>query len=130
MGPCLWSSPNRILKDRSYRVPLHGGTPAEAADILLQLSWSYHWCLCEYFLTDLVAHRGSLRQAVLLLEKLDTFLFELTRQADLKRTSILITSDYDNIELMDPKRSTKNPVPTLLWDRFRDISPAMPKHAI
>lgn len=112
---------NRILRDRGYRVPLR--TPAEAAGILLQLSESYDLCLYEYFLTDLVGHRGSLGQAVILLQELDAFLFELVRQADLKGTSIVVSSDHGNIERMDTKRHTGNPVPTLLWGTIQRCFP-------
>ena len=104
---------NRLLWDRGHRVPLR--TPSEAARILLDLSRNYHLCLYEYFLTDLTGHRGSLEEAVTLLEQLDGFLFEMIQGVDLETTSVIIASDHGNIEKMDQKQHTTNPVGTLLW---------------
>ena len=88
-----------------------------------RFSESYYLCLYEYFLTDLVGHRGSLQQAVILLKKLNAFLFKLVRQADLKGTSIVVSSDHSNIERMDTKRHAENPVPTLLWGPIQRYFP-------
>ena len=68
------------------------------------MSRQYHLCFYEYFLTDLVGHRGNLQQAVSLLTELDRFLFELVTGADLSHTSIVVTSDHGNIEQMNQKQ--------------------------
>ncbi len=104
---------NRTLKNRGYEVPVR--TPQQAASILLRLSSQYHLCFYEYFLTDLVGHRGNFCEAVELLTELDQFLFELVKNANLNHTSIVITSDHGNIEQMDQKQHTSNLVPTMLW---------------
>ena len=109
---------NRMLQDRGYDVPVR--TPKQAARILLRMSRQYHLCFYEYFLTDLVGHRGNLQQAVSLLTELDRFLFELVTGADLSHTSIVVTSDHGNIEQMNQKQHTSNPVPTILWGAVKN----------
>ena len=112
---------NRILRERGHQVPLR--TPSEAARILLDLSRNYHLCLYEYFLTDLTGHRGNLEEAVRLLEQLDDFLFAVIQGADLETTSVIISSDHGNIEKMDQKQHTTNPVGTLLWGPIQGEAP-------
>ena len=109
---------NQLLLERGHRVPLR--TPHQAAQILLDLSRNYHLCLYEYFLTDLTGHRGDLEEAVLLLEQLDVFLFEIIEGLDLETTSLIISSDHGNIEKMDQKQHTTNPVGTLLWGPIQE----------
>jgi len=104
---------NRVLIEQGHAVPLR--TAPEAAEILLNLSRRFHLCLYEYFITDLVGHRGDLKQAVELLKRLDSFLFALVKGIDQKDTSLVVTSDHGNIECMDRKQHTTNPVPLLVW---------------
>ena len=100
---------NRVLQDRGYEVPVR--TPRQAARILLRMSRQYHLCFYEYFLTDLVDHRGDLQQAVSLLTELDRFLFELVKGADLRHTSIVVTSDHGNYRANEPKAAHLAPGP-------------------
>lgn len=109
---------NQLLLERGHHVPLR--TPQQAARILLDLSKEYHLCLYEYFLTDLTGHRGDLEEAVRLLEQLDVFLFEILKGVDLETTSVIISSDHGNIEKMDQKQHTTNPVGTLLWGPIQE----------
>jgi 2,3-bisphosphoglycerate-independent phosphoglycerate mutase len=104
---------NDLLIRKGYQVPLRD--PAEAADILISLALEHDLCFYEYFLTDLVGHRGRLEDAVVLLSRLDSFLFEVVNRVPLDHLSLIIASDHGNIEEMDHSRHTKNPVPTLLW---------------
>lgn len=112
---------NRLLRQRGFEVPLR--TPAQAADVLVQLTREFDLCFYEYFLTDLVGHRGHFREAVTLLQELDEFLFHVLDQLDLTRTSLVICSDHGNIEKMDQKPHTTNPVPTLLWGEIERLAP-------
>lgn len=111
---------NRLLQDRGFEVPLR--SPQQAARILVHLAQDYDFCFYEYFLTDGVGHRGKLEEAVDLLRQLDAFLFELIHRIDLERTSLVITSDHGNIERMDQKQHTANPVPTLLWGDIQNLA--------
>jgi hypothetical protein len=104
---------NHFLRDRGYEVPVR--LPGEAAEILASLSREYDLCLYEYFLTDIVGHRGDFKDAVDLLRELDHFLWKVVERVDLTNTSVLITSDHGNIEDMRNSLHTANRVPTLLW---------------
>lgn len=113
---------NRLLRQRGFEVPLR--TPAQAANVLVRLTREFDFCFYEYFLTDLVGHRGRFQEAVTLLQELDAFLFHVVDRLDLTRTSLVICSDHGNIEKMDQKPHTTNPVPTLLWGEIQSLVPA------
>jgi hypothetical protein len=104
---------NAILHRKDREIPLR--SPRQAASILAGLSRECDLCLYEYFLTDLVGHRGSLDDAVSLLKTLDQFLRILLDSIDLERTSLIIASDHGNIEDMSVTTHNVNPVPTLVW---------------
>jgi hypothetical protein len=107
---------NRILRDLHFDVPHL--SPREAGMVLVNLSAGYDLCLYEYFLTDLVGHRGTYEDAVNLLKRLDDFL--ATVVANLGTSSLIVTSDHGNIEDMSHGLHTRNPVPTLVWGRIQD----------
>lgn len=108
---------NRLLRKRGHATPLRN--PQEAARVLHRTLERYDLCLYEYFLTDLIGHRGTMRQAVRLLEELDRFVAAVVEQADLERLSIILTSDHGNIEDMTTSSHTRNPVPTAIWGPLR-----------
>ena len=103
---------NRLLRERGLDLPLR--SPGEAARILANLAAEYEFCLYEYFLTDLVRHRGDLGQATEVLIQLDEFLTVLVAET-LPGRSLLVTSDHGNIEAMDHQRHTEKQVATFLW---------------
>jgi bisphosphoglycerate-independent phosphoglycerate mutase (AlkP superfamily) len=110
---------NQFLRERGYEVPVR--LPGEAAEILASLSQGYDLCLYEYFLTDIVGHRGNYEKAVDLLRALDYFLWKVVQEVDLTSTSVMITSDHGNIEDMTSSQHTANPVPTLLWGNLQEV---------
>jgi 2,3-bisphosphoglycerate-independent phosphoglycerate mutase len=107
---------NRYLIQHGFDLP--EWSPLEAAGVLAQLVQDHDLCLYEYFLTDLVGHRGTVEEAEVLLRRLDEFLSGLLDQLDLDRVSLLITSDHGNIEDQSVRTHTLNPVPTLAWGEF------------
>lgn len=116
---------NGILRDRGFEVPVR--TPQEAARILVGLAENYDFCFYEYFLTDLVGHRGVLKEAVALLQELDAFLLEVVHRIDLEQVSLVVCSDHGNIEKMDQKGHTTNLVPTLLWGGIQEVASQGPR---
>ncbi|HSR69032.1 MAG TPA: peptidase [Acidobacteriota bacterium] len=118
-----------LYMDLSNRVLLEHGlvertrTPQRAAQVLLSLAGDYDLVLYEYFLTDIVGHRGDMQSAVPLLEQLDLFLASLVQGLG-KDGSLLVTSDHGNIEEIDHPRHTFNPVATLLWGPVSEAFPA------
>ena len=103
---------NRLLREQGLDLPLR--SPGEAARILVNLAAEYEFCLYEYFLTDLVGHRGDLEQATEILVHLDEFLSVLVEET-LPGRSLLVTSDHGNIEAMSHKGHTQNQVATFFW---------------
>lgn len=110
---------NRILLDWGFSIQTN--SPGQAAEILVALSQDYDLCLYEFFLTDLVGHRGDLREAVSLLEEVDEFLGAVLSK--MSSGSLIIVSDHGNIEDMRHGLHTRNPVPTLVWGSIRAAFP-------
>lgn len=94
---------NHLLQERGFDLPLC--FPGEAARILANLAAEYEFCLYEYFLTDLVGHRGDLEQATEVLVHLDEFLSVLVEET-LPGRFLLVTTDHGNIEAMSHKDHT------------------------
>jgi bisphosphoglycerate-independent phosphoglycerate mutase (AlkP superfamily) len=54
------------------------------------------------------------------LRNLARFVRSLLSRIDLRRTTIILTSDHGNIEDLESRNHTLNKVPTLIWGRHRD----------
>jgi 2,3-bisphosphoglycerate-independent phosphoglycerate mutase len=89
-------------------------TPDEAGAILAQLSQQVDLAWFEYWLTDYAGHRGTMTQSVSLLESFDAVLGGLIGAWEMSRDLIVITSDHGNLEDLDKRGHTKNPVPAIL----------------
>ncbi len=111
---------NRIVQDLGFDIPLN--SPVQAAEILVNLGRDHDLCLYEFFLTDLVGHRGTLEEAVTLLREVDEFLAAVV--ARMNSGSLIVTSDHGNIEDMSHGLHTMNPVPTLLWGSIQKAFPS------
>lgn len=112
---------NGVLRRRGWSVARR--TPEEAAAVLGALSRDFHLTLYEYFLTDLVGHRGDIEEATEVVRLLDRFLDALVRRLDLRSTSLVVCSDHGNLEDKTVRTHTRNPVPTLLWGEIQDCFP-------
>lgn len=109
---------NRFLIDRGIEIPSR--SPEEAAEILVRLASRYDLCVYEYFLTDLIGHRGTFAQAKALVAELDRFISAVLDNANLEQLSVILTSDHGNLEDMRTKLHTTNPVPTMIWGPLRE----------
>jgi len=112
---------NRLLVEKGFDAPIF--EPAEAGEILARSAMSYDFCLYEYFQTDGAGHSRSHDRALEEVRKLDEFLLALLQNTDLRKMSILITSDHGNIEDLSVATHTRNPVPVLLWGALARRSP-------
>jgi hypothetical protein len=88
--------------------------PREAGEKLAWIARDYDFAMFEHWSTDVAGHRQDPDEAKEILITLDSVLGGLTEQWQNKEGLILITSDHGNIETMDSRRHTTNPVPCLL----------------
>jgi hypothetical protein len=92
--------------------PVH--TPRAAGKILGRLALEYDFSLFDYWLMDYAGHRGDMDDAVKLLETFDSVLAGLLEVMGGGPHLILLTSDHGNIEDIQRRGHTLNPVPALL----------------
>ncbi|HKS26810.1 MAG TPA: hypothetical protein VJS44_03275 [Pyrinomonadaceae bacterium] len=104
---------NQMLTERGEEAPIR--TPEEAGRILAELSREHRFTLYEYFITDKIGHLQEMERARVVLKALAEMLRTLLANLDLKRTTLLVTSDHGNIEDLSSRNHTLNKVPTLVW---------------
>lgn len=88
--------------------------PVEAGVLLALLSLNYHLAWFDFWPTDYVGHRGTLAQGISLLETFDAVFNGLIEAWDDRQDLIVITSDHGNLEDLEHRGHTLNPVPALL----------------
>jgi 2,3-bisphosphoglycerate-independent phosphoglycerate mutase len=109
---------NRILIERGVDVAER--TEEEAADVLARLASENRFTLYEYFITDKVGHEQDMPKAREILTSLARFIRELLARLDLKRTTVILTSDHGNIEDLSSRNHTLHLVPTIIWGAERE----------
>lgn len=90
-------------------------TPEEAAAVLASIAGENRFTLYEYFITDKVGHAQDMQRAKTVLINLAMLIREVLKRIDLRRTSVILTSDHGNIEDLSSRNHTLNPVPTIVW---------------
>jgi 2,3-bisphosphoglycerate-independent phosphoglycerate mutase len=110
---------NEMLIERGF--PTSQRTPEQAAEILAAIMRGHRFTLYEYFITDKAGHAQDMKAARHVLSNLARFVRHLLTQLDLKRTTVLLTSDHGNIEDLSSRNHTLNSVPTLVWGEHRDV---------
>lgn len=103
---------NELLFIQGYDVTMID--PETGADNLVKLSSGFHFCMFEYFLSDLVGHSASMADAQDEVIKLDRFIGRLYEKVNFEDTFIIISSDHGNMEDLTTKEHTLNQVPALL----------------
>ena len=109
---------NRILIERGADVTER--TEAEAAEVLARIASENRFTLYEYFITDKVGHEQDMPKAKEVLTSLARFIRELLGRLDLKRTTVILTSDHGNIEDLSSRNHTLHEVPTIVWGPQRE----------
>ncbi len=89
-------------------------TPAQAGQRLASLASQLDFALFEYWPSDIAGHHQDLPAAISLLETFDGVLGGLLAAWDDANGLILLTSDHGNLEELNTRRHTTNPVPLLL----------------
>jgi hypothetical protein len=92
-------------------------SPEQAGHQLALLAQQYDLAWFDYWVSDLVGHRGELTDAVALLENLDGVIGGLARAWGNRGDLIVISSDHGNLEDLSRRGHTRNPVPALLIGR-------------
>ena len=92
-------------------------SPEQAGHQLAVLAQRYDLAWFDYWVSDLVGHRGELADAVALLENLDGVIGGLARAWGDRGDLIVISSDHGNLEDLSRRGHTRNPVPALLIGR-------------
>ncbi len=113
---------NRILPSLGHDIP--PVSPETAGERLAAVAADYDFLLFEHFLTDIIGHSRNREQAAEAVEVLDRFLGSIFLHLDLKATLLLLTSDHGNLEDLNSRTHTRNPVPLLVAGALhREISP-------
>lgn len=95
---------------------------AEAGTLLSKLSSQVDLCWFDYWLSDILGHRGTMQQAVEMLHNFDAVLAGLVDAWRQRDDLIIISSDHGNLENLAKRGHTLNPVPALCIgpQRLRD----------
>ena len=106
---------NELLREKGFNAPVF--TPAEAADVLAELTKNHRFTLYEHFITDKIGHDQNFEKAEKHLPVLAEFIREVLQKVDLETTTVILTSDHGNIEDLTIRTHTLNDVPTIFWGR-------------
>jgi 2,3-bisphosphoglycerate-independent phosphoglycerate mutase len=104
---------NRILIERGELVETR--SPTKAATVLAGIARNHRFTLYEYFITDKIGHAQDMQAAKTVLTELAEFTRALLTKLDLKRTTVILTSDHGNIEDLSSRNHTLHQVPTIVW---------------
>ena len=108
-------------------------TPQEAGRRLAALGSRYTVTLFECYLPDFAGHSQDMNQAVLTLQRIDTFLKSVISNLP-SEVTLIVSSDHGNVEDLSTKRHTLNAAPLLaigrdawVFETVEDISGITPK---
>lgn len=88
--------------------------PHAAGVHLARLAFQYDFAFFEYWLSDFAGHKQDMPNAVEQLATFDGVLGGLLENWEDEQGLILVTSDHGNMENLDTRRHTDNPVPGLV----------------
>lgn len=103
---------NEQLRQKGYQVPLF--TPEEAAVNLVRQATQNDFTLFEYFQTDRCGHAQDRDLAIVLLNRLDSFLATIVSEIP-SDFSMVVTSDHGNIDDLSIKTHTLNQAPLMVF---------------
>ena len=101
------------IQDRYPDIPVI--TPEDAANHLFGIVRAYDFTLYEFFQTDVAGHSMDYARACSVLRTYDQFLAALVRYTDAAGITLLMTADHGNIESMEERGHTRNPVPFIAF---------------
>jgi len=101
------------IQDRYPDIPVI--TPERAAEHLFDLAQENDLTLYEFFQTDVSGHSMDYARACAVLRVYDQFLAALLRYVTAGGFTLVMTADHGNIESMDDRGHTRNPVPFVVY---------------
>ncbi len=99
-------------------------TPHAAGQRIAALAQQRTFSFYEHWSSDLVGHRGTFNDALDHIELLDTVIGGVLDNWDDDNGLLIITSDHGNMEDMQHRHHTCNPVPTIIVNReHKNLAP-------
>lgn len=89
-------------------------SPPQAGALMAELASREDLTLFDYWLSDYVGHRGTMEQAIEILTTFDTVLGGFLDRWDSDQDLVVMCSDHGNLEDLDQRGHTLNPVPGLV----------------
>ena len=101
------------IQDRYPDIPVIA--PQRAAEHLFSVAQENDFTLYEFFQTDVSGHSMDYARACAVLRTYDAFLASLVRYTEAAGITLVMTADRGNIECMDERGHTTNPVPFIAF---------------
>jgi len=111
-------------------------TPERAAEHLFSQAIENDFTLFEFFQTDVSGHSMDYARACEILRLYDRFLSVILRACEVAGITVVMTADHGNIESMNERGHTRNPVPFVAFgpreeflrkrvNSLQDVTPAL-----
>ena len=97
------------IQDRYPDIPVI--PPQRASEHLFEIARENDFTLYEFFQTDVAGHSMDYARACAVLRVYDRFLASLVRSAEAAGITIVLTADHGNVESVNERGHTLNPVP-------------------
>ena len=101
------------IQDRYPDIP--SVSPVRAAEHLFGIARENDFTLFEFFQTDVSGHSMDYARACAVLRVYDQFLAALVRYVKAAGITLVMTADHGNIEAIDERSHTCNPVPFIAF---------------
>ena len=101
------------IQDRYPDIP--PVSPARAAEHLFGIARENDFTLFEFFQTDVSGHSMDYARACAVLRVYDKFLAALVRYVRAAGITLVMTADHGNVEAVDERAHTRNPVPFVVF---------------
>ena len=133
-GAVMQDLTRATIQDRYPDIPVI--TPQRAAEHLFSIARANDFTLYEFFQTDVSGHSLDYTRACEVLRLYDRFLAALVRYTEAAGITLVMTADHGNIESIDERGHTRNPVPFIAFGpherqlrarvgSLKDVTPAL-----
>ncbi|MCE2490576.1 MAG: hypothetical protein J4G17_11460 [Anaerolineae bacterium] len=116
--PVDWTGEHWPRNQGREMVPFR--SPGDAGAQLVRLARRHTLSLFAHWPSDVIGHRGTLDEAISLLERFDEVMAAVLGAWDDDEGMIIICSDHGNMEHIGDRRHTLNDVPTVVIGKGRE----------